>query len=250
MSIAEVDYSSASASASAPRQQPPPGHQISSPTDLRQGQVFTGYPAYPPSSAAGSSMAPSSYNPMDPLGRPGGAGTMISAPSSSIRETQNPLTDYVPESRKRKIEEVDDHHHSDRVRMGMQFNQDGNTISPSSYRNYPDFPRSSYPPQMPAPATAGQLKQFAFAEEEEPSTIVRTAVKVPMLEDSRGACAAAITGRPSERGSHHSNHPLRRDPGAPSRRRGGWSEPLGKFNSLCPIPKRLLTSQFTDIEQT
>jgi hypothetical protein len=109
---------------------------------------------------------------------------MISAPASAMRETQNALTEFVPESRKRKIEEVDGHPPDDRVRLGMQFNHEGSSISPTtSYRPYSDFPRSSYPSQMPAPATTGRLRQLRSVDEENPSSTVRTAVDVPTLDD-------------------------------------------------------------------
>lgn len=135
-------------------------------------------------------MAPSSYHPMDAHGRSGGAGAMIStAPASAMRESANGLGGVVADARKRKIDEVDGHQQEDRVRLGMQFSHEGGggsssssmIIEPTSYRAYSDFPRSSYPSQMPAPATAGQLSQVRRSEEENPSTTVRVAVEAPML---------------------------------------------------------------------
>lgn len=202
-----MDYSSSvSVSASASGQQgsaaragaTAPTHALSSSsaTDLRPGQVFAGYPAYPAVSAtAVSSMAPSSYNPMDGLGRPASS-------ASGVREaaaagSPNPHGDWVAEARKRKIEEVDgqqqqqqqqQHAAADRVRLGMQFHHEGHSVSPSSYRTYADFARSSYPPQLPAPATAGRRSQVGLGEEDaDGSTMVRTAVRrVSGLEEHGG----------------------------------------------------------------
>jgi hypothetical protein len=229
-SIAEVDYSSASASGPAPRQQTAPSHPISTATDLRPGQVFAGYPAYPPASAGGSSMAPSSYNPLDALGRPGGAGTMISAPASGVRETSNAHPDFVPESRKRKVEEVDGHQQEDRMRLGMQFSHEGSSISPSSYRTYSDFPRSSYPSQMPAPATTGRLSRGAVVEDEDSSPMVRTAVRTPTLEhagdDAAFTSAHCSGGKEQQR---RGRRPIRGRGGIP-RCHGAWSQVNGGWD--------------------
>lgn len=113
-------------------------------------------------------------------------------PTSAVRESANGLGDFMVDPRKRKIEEVDGHQQEDRVRLGMQFSHESSNISPASYRAYSDFPRSSYPSQMPAPTTAGQLGQFYSREEEEnPSVAVRTTVEAPTLEYSR--CSLSLS---------------------------------------------------------
>ncbi len=182
-------------------------------------------------------MAPSSYNPLDVLGRPGGAGTMISAPTSGVREAPNAHPGYVPESRKRKVEEVDGHQQEDRMRLGMQFSHEGSSISPNSYRTYSDFPRSSYPPQMPAPATTGRLSRGASRrrdgeegeeEEEDPSTTVRIAVRTQMLEhlgnDATFDVAHATRGTERQRRGHGRIRSRGRD----LRHRIAWSSNMGE----------------------
>lgn len=181
-------------------------------------------------------MAPSSYNPMDALGRPGGAGTMVSAPASGVRETSNTLTDFVPESRKLKVEEVDSSRHhqqqqqDDRVRLGLHFSHEGSGISPNAYRTYSDFPRTSYPPQMPAPATAGQLSQSDFVNEENPSTTVRTAVSLPTLEQFKDCEAPFSVSRARDRCLEGHDHRRFCDEEVHKRWWMNPSQPSGKLN--------------------
>ncbi len=148
---------------------------------------------------------------MDALGRPGGAGPMISAPASSFRETPNALTDFVPDPRKRKIEEVDGHQQDVRVRLGMQFHHDGgSSISPSSYRTYSDFPRSSYPSQMPTPATTRPGGRPGSMDEADASTLVRTAVTVQTLDHLMDHTAVLSGGRAGEEElDGHAHRPIR-----------------------------------------
>lgn len=157
-------------------------------------------------------MVSSSYNAIDALGRQGGAGGIISAPTSGVRETPSGLGDFLPEARKRKIEEVDGHPPDDRVRLGMQFSHEGSGsgMSPTSYRTYSDFPRSSYPSQMPAPATTGHRRHGGFVDEEKASTMVRLAVKERMLEQIDEASVVSIadcTG--AKRPQGHGHRPVR-----------------------------------------
>jgi hypothetical protein len=155
-------------------------------------------------------MAPSSYNPMDGLHRSGGPGTMISAPTNGARETARAPNDFAPESRKRKLDEVGGHQQDDRVRLRLQFNHEGSSISPTSYRTYSDFPRSSYPPQMPAPATARHPNRSGLLAEGGSSTVVKTVVRAPTSEqtgdhtaissvDCVGRKSWAVHGHPSIR---------------------------------------------------
>lgn len=163
---------------------------------------------------------------------------MISAPASAIRETQNPASDFISESRKRKIEEVDGRQQDDRARLGLQFHQnEGSGIAPSSYRNYSDFPRSTYPQQMPAPATAGQLCQSVLAEEGDPLPRVSTVVKVPTMEQFGDHVARFSVDRVRswrlERASCH--RPLHDRPATKLRRCPSWSQLPGESNSV-PTP--------------
>jgi hypothetical protein len=147
-------------------------------------------------------MAPSSYHAMDALGRTGGAGTMLTPSAGGVREPQSALSDFVPDSRKRKIEEVDGHQQDERSRLGMQFNHEGgSSISPSSYRTYSDFPRSSYPPQMPAPATTGHLGRPRCLDDEEPPIVVKTVVAGHVLERSMNDAALSSADRMIEEDS-------------------------------------------------
>lgn len=173
-------------------------------------------------------MAPSSYNPMDGLGRPGGPGAMISAPASGVREIPNALGDFLPESRKRKIEEVDSQQPDAPIRLGLQFNHEGgggsSSISPTSYRTYADFPRTSYPSQMPAPATAGQLCQKGSLDEENPSTIVRTALEERQVEHTMDDHPSLfLVDRAEVRNSRSYAHRLSRD--RIRKRRHGLDQP-------------------------
>jgi hypothetical protein len=151
---------------------------------------------------------------MDALGRPGGAGSIISAPTSGVRETPTGLGEFLPEARKRKIEEVDGHPPDDRVRLGMQFSNEGSGsgsgMSPTSYRTYSDFPRSSYPSQMPAPATTGHHRHGGSEDEENASTMVRLAVKEQMLEQINDPAVVSVsdfTG--AKRPQGHGRRPVR-----------------------------------------
>lgn len=200
-------------------------------------------------------MAPSSYHSLDVLGRPGGAGTMISAPTSGGREAPHAHADYVAESRKRKVEEVDGHQQEDRMRLGMQFSHEGSSISPSSHRTYSDFPRSSYPPQMPAPATTGRLSRGARdgdeEEEVDSSTMVKTAVRTPILEHfGDDASLNYARGMRRNERQHRGHRPIRgrgRDLGqriAWSADIGEWDVPLHRFEGPS------LTFHATGAEQT
>jgi hypothetical protein len=149
---------------------------------------------------------------MDALGRPAGAGSMISAPTSGVRETPSGLGDFLPEARKRKIEEVDGHPPDDRVRLGMQFSHEasGSGMSPTSYRTYSDFPRSSYPSQMPAPATTGHHRQGGSVDEENASMMVRIAVKEQMLEQINDPATISVVGcTGAKRPQGHGHRPVR-----------------------------------------
>jgi hypothetical protein len=159
---------------------------------------------------------------------------MISAPASAIRETQNALTEFAPESRKRKIEEVDGHQQDDRVRLGMQFNHEGSSISPTSYRTYSDFPRSSYPSQMPAPATTGRLRQLRSVDEENPSRTVRTAVDVPTLDYlDRQASLPALDRAGAEELDGRGHRPVRGRVRAPQPRVDLFPQ-IGELRFLLP----------------
>jgi hypothetical protein len=157
-------------------------------------------------------MVSPSYSAIDALGRPGATGTMISAPTSGVRETPSSLGDFLPETRKRKIEEVDGHPPDDRVRLGMQFSHEGSGsgMSPTSYRTYSDYPRSSYPSQMPAPATTGHHRHGGSADEENASTMVRLTVKERMLEQVDDPAVVSVldcTG--AKRPQGHGQRPVR-----------------------------------------
>lgn len=168
---------------------------------------------------------------MDALGRSSGAATMISAPTSMVRERQNDLHHFVPESRKRKIEEVEGRPQDDRVRMGLQFNHEGgSSISPSSYRTYSDFPRSSYPSQMPAPATAGRLTRSSLVGEEKPSVIVRTLVEEQTLEQPREqAAVSSMDGNAEGELEGQRDRPVR-DRARKVRCRGDWPQPTRELS--------------------
>lgn len=175
-------------------------------------------------------MAPANYNAMDALGRTGGAAAMISASASGVRETQTALNDFVPESRKRKIEEVDSHQQDDPVRLGLHFKHEGGSgISPSSYRTYTDFPRSSYPPQMPAPATTGRFSHQGSVDEEDSSTVVRKAVVGHALEDFRDHATVSSVDRAGvEEPEGHGYRPVRDRVRMPQYGMD-WPRPVGEF---------------------
>ena len=177
---------------------------------------------------------------MDALGRPGGPGTMISAPTSGVRETPNALGDFLPESRKRKIEEVDSQQPGDRIRLGLQFNHEGgggSSISPTSYRTYADFPRSSYPSQMPAPATAGQLRQKDSLDEENPSTIVRTALEERQLEHTMDDHTSFSLGDSAEEKKNSRSYGYRLTRDRMRQLRHGLDQPqfIGKWSVSPPM---------------
>ena len=159
-------------------------------------------------------------------------------PSANIQQAQYPTNmattyaiPYQPH-----LPPIHPHHHhqqqqDDRVRLGLHFNHEGSSISPSAYRTYSDYPRSSYAPQMPAPATAGQLSRSGVLEEEEsPSTTVRVAVSLPTLEQFKDCGAPFSVSRAAGLGLDGHDHRRFCDEEVHKRWWVNPSQPSGELN--------------------
>ncbi|KAJ4635742.1 hypothetical protein HRR86_000202 [Exophiala dermatitidis] len=120
---------------------------MTSPNDIRQGHVFSGYNNYPavPTSLA-PSMAPTLPGGLQHLGRPGGPAAMA---SREQEEEDNALFGDLPEGKRRKFILVEDTQKNARVRVKVTLDQIEMSEIPDSYRKQNSvFPRAYYPFQM------------------------------------------------------------------------------------------------------
>ncbi|KAG9767979.1 hypothetical protein KCU88_g7351, partial [Aureobasidium melanogenum] len=120
---------------------------MTSPNDIRQGHVFSGYNNYPavPTSLA-PSMAPTLPGGLQHLGRPGGPAAMASREQD---EEDNALFGDLPEGKRRKFILVEDTQKNARVRVKVTLDQIEMSEIPDSYRKQNSvFPRAYYPFQM------------------------------------------------------------------------------------------------------
>jgi hypothetical protein len=141
---------------------------MTSPTDIRQGHVFAGYPSYatslPPS--MGPSMAPSMQPGMHHLGRPGGT-AMASKEQEEKDDEDTALFGELPEGKRRKFILVEDTQKNARVRVKVTLDQIEMSEIPDSYRKQNSvYPRAYYPVQMVAAQEATRNNRFAEEGEE------------------------------------------------------------------------------------
>jgi hypothetical protein len=150
-------------------QQIPSHQQMSSPTDLRQSQVFSGgYQPYPPApSSMGPSMAPTMTGTMAPqYGRQSG-NTMASSAETDREEEDSLLFGDVPEGKRRKFILVEDSQRQTKVRVKVMLDQVEMSEIPDSFRKQNAVHRRSYfPVQMPDQETASKDDRFVSADME------------------------------------------------------------------------------------
>ncbi|KAJ9196104.1 hypothetical protein DTO021D3_3386 [Paecilomyces variotii] len=175
----------------------PPGHGT---TDLRTGQIFHGFPMYPPSASAsgapgGPSMPPLQASSMGSFSRHGTIAT-----SSNRREEddndddeRNPdnaaLFGDLPQGKRRKFILVDDSQRGCRVRVKVMLDQVDMNEIPDSYRQSNSvYPRTYFPVQMKSPP--GRVvpgKRYFDDDDEEDddgstATVGRTLVPAPSID--------------------------------------------------------------------
>ena len=182
-SIAPTDYSSVPQA-----QRQPSNQQTAAQPDVRQGQMFGGYPAYPNvASAGGPSMAPPSHDSMNALGRHGGTATMVAKIKDEKDEQDSALFGDVPEGKRRKFILVEDTQRNNRVRVKVMLDQVEMSEIPDSFRKINSvYPRSYFPVQMQYPPSSSRGNRFvedddASGDEGGP-TVARTTVPVQMLD--------------------------------------------------------------------
>ncbi|EXJ92711.1 hypothetical protein A1O3_01263 [Capronia epimyces CBS 606.96] len=132
---------------------------ITSPNDIRQSHVFSGYPNYPtvPTSLA-PSMAPTMQGGLQHLGRPGGPAAMA---SKEHDEDDNALFGDLPEGKRRKFILVDDSQKNTRVRVKVTLDQIEMSEIPDSFRKQNSvFPRAYFPVQMQAASEPSRGDRF------------------------------------------------------------------------------------------
>ncbi|KAI9782140.1 MAG: hypothetical protein M1835_004105 [Candelina submexicana] len=178
-----------------------------SPNDVRQSQVFQGYPNYPTNpSVGGAAMPPSIHDGLDHLG--GHGATNSTAVAASIGKTDEEdrnvqLFGDVPEVKRRKFILVDDPDRGARVRVRVMLDQVEMKEIPDSYRKTNSvFPRSYFPMQMQSPPSSARGSRFfdddTSDDGEDPSglpTKGRTLVPVTMIDGSEGEVATPRIGR-------------------------------------------------------
>lgn len=206
----------------------------SSPNDIRQAQVFHGYPNFPPQAAQSSvSLTPALHDGIDgplsglPNVHPASSSTAVaaSAPaapklddsshedSKDFRVPSAASTNVygdLPETKRRKFILVDDPDRiGPKIRIKAMLDNVDVTEIPDSYRKiYSVFPRSYYPIQMPSPTRKPSRGNRFFAADEpggggasgegaseEEAVMGRTLVPVPLLEGAEGELAVPKIGR-------------------------------------------------------
>ncbi|EXJ56231.1 uncharacterized protein A1O5_12687 [Cladophialophora psammophila CBS 110553] len=162
--------------------------QMTSPNDLRQSHVFTGYPSYPASLAPsmGPSMAPSMQAGLHHLGRPGGTAAMTSREQEEKNEEDNALFGELPEGKRRKFILVEDTQKNARVRVKVTLDQIEMSEIPDSYRKQNSvFPRAYFPVQMqtgPEPTPGARFVEEGDEVDGGVPTIGKTSVSVPTTD--------------------------------------------------------------------
>ncbi|KAI9772737.1 MAG: hypothetical protein M1840_000332 [Geoglossum simile] len=139
----------------------PPGGP---PNDIRQRQVFHGYPTnYATDNVGGASIAPSIHDGLDQMG--GHPPTNSTAIATSVPKSPTPrnlsLFGDVPEHKRRKFILVDDPHRGSRVRVRVMLDQVDMKEIPDSYRKSNSvYPRSYFPMQMQSPPSSATGSRF------------------------------------------------------------------------------------------
>lgn len=166
-------------------------HPTNSPTDVRQTQVFHGYPNFPSNHGVGAAIPPSIANNMDSLaGHTGSAQTAVAAsvPKTEDEDRKHSLFGDVPEAKRRKFILVDDPDRNSRVRVRVMLDQVNMKELPDQYRKTNSvYPRSYFPIQMQSPPRSAKGSRFfedddpdGGPEFDEQATRGRTLVPIPL----------------------------------------------------------------------
>ena len=185
--------------------------QIGAPaTDVRQSQVFHGYPNYPNQPGIAAAMPPSLHDGLDHLGAHGTSNptaVMAAAPKTEDEERNTALYGDLPESKRRKFILVDDPARGARVRVRVTLDQVEMKEMPDSYRKTNSvYPRSYFPMQMQSPPSTLRTNRFFDDEDvkggdvdDGQATRGETLVPVPMLEGAEGEVAVPRISRAKKR---------------------------------------------------
>ena len=164
-----------------------------SPAEIRQSQIFHGYPNFPNNHSVGPAIPPPLHDGMDTLnGHNGPSHTAVAAaaPKAEEEDRKPGLFGDVPEARRRKFILVEDTDRDTRVRVRTMLDQVDMDELPDSYRKINSvYPRSYFPIQMQSPQKAPRGNRF-FEDDDPEGGLVdddqatrgRTLVPVPMMD--------------------------------------------------------------------
>ncbi|KAI9828227.1 MAG: hypothetical protein M1819_004579 [Sarea resinae] len=183
--------------------QTPSGQPVANPADVRQSQVFHGYPSYPPNpNVGGPAMAPSMQSGIDQIGGHGPS-TSNAAPVACTKADDDDnvaLFGDLPEAKRRKFILVDDPHRGARVRVRVTLDQVEMNEIPDSYRkDHSVYPRSYFPMQMQSPPSSPRGRRF-FDDDDDTTgsdgpTKGRTLVPVPMVDGTEAEVPTPRLGK-------------------------------------------------------
>lgn len=203
------------------------------PNDIRQSQVFQGYPNFPPPASQGNVSIPPGYAngidgpmPSRPTAHPSNpsSATAASAPTTVKMDDSNqedwkerhatPSAHFnvlgdVPEAKRRKFISLDDPERGNRVRVRAFLDNVDTQQIPDSYRKANSvYPRSYFPIQMPLPKGPASRGDRFFRDDEddggsshgegdgdEEAVTGRTMVPVPLPDGAEGELAVPKIGR-------------------------------------------------------
>ena len=195
----------------AQRPQTTEAHPSNTPNDVRQSQVFHGYPNFPTNPAVGAAIPPPLHDGID--------GSMVAhavanstaiaaaAPKIEDEERNTALFGDLPEAKRRKFILVDDPDRNSRVRVRVMLEHVDMNELPDAYRKANSvYPRSYFAIQMQSPSSKARGKRFFDDDDPEGGSKDdglpvrgRTLVPVPMLDGNEGEVAVPKIGR-SKRG--------------------------------------------------
>ena len=169
-------------------------HTSSSSSNIRQSQVFHGFPNYPSNGTVGASIAPQLQDGMGSLAAHGGPNhTAVAAavPLTDEEERNNALFGDLPEARRRKFILVEDpSKNGTKVRVRVSLDHPNIAGMPDSSREINSvYPRAFFPKGMPR--QAGPSRRNRFYDDEDPEagsktdgqvTRGRTLVPIPVMD--------------------------------------------------------------------
>lgn len=168
-------------------------HLVSPTTEIRQSQVFHGFPNYPSNPSVGAAMAPALHDGMGALGGYGGrshTAVAAAAPKVEDEDRNTKLFGNLPEAKRRKFLVVDDPDQQKRVRVRVMLENSDIEGAPDDFRHRNCvYPRSFINVEMPREPSSERGNRFYSDDDPEGGskddgqvTIGRTLVPVSMLE--------------------------------------------------------------------